>query len=88
MKWLAYRYPPSTWSTASACLVPVFRYALEHWAARIKTWRSGDAPASEHSVTGDGPHHPAGRDVYVYFDNDVKTRAPYDAIALAERVRD
>ena len=25
----------------------------------------------------------ARRDVYVYFDNDVKVRAPFDAIALA-----
>jgi uncharacterized protein YecE (DUF72 family) len=28
----------------------------------------------------------AGRDVYAYFDNDVKVRAPFDAIALAARV--
>jgi len=27
----------------------------------------------------------AGLDVYVYFDNDVKVRAPYDALALMER---
>jgi len=27
-----------------------------------------------------------GRDVFVYFDNDAKVHAPYDAIALAERV--
>ncbi|MBF0672334.1 MAG: DUF72 domain-containing protein [Salinibacterium sp.] len=27
-----------------------------------------------------------GRDVYVYFDNDAKVRAPYDAMALAERL--
>jgi uncharacterized protein YecE (DUF72 family) len=26
------------------------------------------------------------RDVYVYFDNDVKVRAPYDAMALAQRL--
>ncbi|MHA6780020.1 DUF72 domain-containing protein [Pseudonocardia saturnea] len=29
----------------------------------------------------------AGLDVVVYFDNDAKVHAPYDAIALAERVR-
>jgi uncharacterized protein YecE (DUF72 family) len=29
-----------------------------------------------------------GRDVYVYFDNDVKVRAPVDAIALAQRLRE
>ncbi len=28
----------------------------------------------------------SGRDVFVYFDNDVKVRAPYDAIALAQRL--
>jgi uncharacterized protein YecE (DUF72 family) len=32
--------------------------------------------------------HGDGRDVYVYFDNDVKVRAPVDAIALADRLGD
>jgi hypothetical protein len=27
-----------------------------------------------------------GRDVYVYFDNDVKTHAPFDAMNLAHRL--
>jgi uncharacterized protein YecE (DUF72 family) len=30
----------------------------------------------------------AGADVYVYFDNDMKVRAPYDAMALSERLDD
>jgi uncharacterized protein YecE (DUF72 family) len=29
-----------------------------------------------------------GTDVYVYFDNDVKVRAPFDAMALAGRLDD
>jgi uncharacterized protein YecE (DUF72 family) len=29
-----------------------------------------------------------GKDVYVYFDNDMKVRAPFDAIALADRLAD
>ena len=29
----------------------------------------------------------AGKDVYVYFDNDVKVHAPYDAMALAQRLQ-
>jgi uncharacterized protein YecE (DUF72 family) len=29
-----------------------------------------------------------GADVYVYFDNDIKVRAPYDAMALSERLDD
>ena len=32
------------------------------------------------------PAAPGGRDVYVYFDNDVKVRAPVDAMALAARL--
>ena len=29
----------------------------------------------------------AGQDAYVYFDNDVRGRAPHDAVALLERLR-
>jgi uncharacterized protein YecE (DUF72 family) len=28
----------------------------------------------------------AGLDVFIYFDNDVKVRAPFDALSLAARV--
>ena len=28
----------------------------------------------------------AGLDVFVYFDNDIKVHAPYDALRLAERL--
>jgi uncharacterized protein YecE (DUF72 family) len=62
--------------------------ALDRWAARVRTWRGGTAPATANSVAGAGPTRPQGRDVHVYFDNDVKTHAPYDAMGLAERVRD
>jgi uncharacterized protein YecE (DUF72 family) len=30
----------------------------------------------------------SARDVYVYFDNDAKVRAPFDAQALVKRVRE
>jgi uncharacterized protein YecE (DUF72 family) len=29
----------------------------------------------------------SGRDVYVYFDNDAKVRAPFDALSLMTRLR-
>jgi uncharacterized protein YecE (DUF72 family) len=61
--------------------------ALDRWAARVREWRAGKAAATEHTVAGPGPTRRGGRDVHVYFDNDVKVRAPYDAIGLAERVR-
>jgi len=44
---------------------------LEVWAERIAGWTSG-------SSCPDG----RGRDVYVYFDNDAKVHAPFDALAL------
>jgi uncharacterized protein YecE (DUF72 family) len=62
--------------------------ALRGWAERVRAWRDGAAPVSAHSVAEAAEPRPAGRDVYVYFDNDVKTHAPYDAIALAELVCD
>jgi uncharacterized protein YecE (DUF72 family) len=60
--------------------------ALDRWAARVRAWRAGEAPATENTVTGPWKARRGGRDVFVYFDNDVKVRAPYDAIGLATRV--
>jgi uncharacterized protein YecE (DUF72 family) len=45
--------------------------ALDTWAERIISWTGG--PDTD-------------RDCYVYFDNDVKVRAPFDAMALAQRL--
>jgi uncharacterized protein YecE (DUF72 family) len=60
--------------------------ALKSWAAKIKAWSRGRSPAGPHRIAE--PMGPIGspRDVYVYFDNDVKTRAPYDAMNLAHRL--
>ena len=49
--------------------------ALDEWAGVVRGWLSGTS-------TPDG----VGRDVFVYFDNDVKVRAPFDAMGLAERL--
>ncbi|MBB4566818.1 DUF72 domain-containing protein [Rhizobium leucaenae] len=60
--------------------------ALDIWADRIDEWAHGREPANANRVLK--PLKPArkGRDVYVYFDNDVKVRAPADAHALAARL--
>jgi uncharacterized protein YecE (DUF72 family) len=60
--------------------------ALDAWAAKVRAWRAGEAPTGEHTVASAAPSRPGGRDVFVYFDNDVKVHAPYDAIALADRL--
>ena len=58
--------------------------ALDRWALRVREWLAGGSPVGEHTVAPPAAATP--RDVFVYFDNDVKVHAPYDAIALAERV--
>ncbi|WFU06031.1 DUF72 domain-containing protein (plasmid) [Rhizobium sp. CB3171] len=60
--------------------------ALDIWAQRIDDWAHGREPTNANRVLK--PLKPArnGRDVYVYFDNDVKVRAPADAQALAARL--
>jgi uncharacterized protein YecE (DUF72 family) len=58
--------------------------ALERWAARIRAWRDGSEPPSAELVAR--PARLRRRDVYVYFDNDVKVHAPYDAMCLAGKV--
>ncbi|RZQ61788.1 DUF72 domain-containing protein [Amycolatopsis suaedae] len=54
--------------------------ALEYWAGLIKKWHRGGSPG-EHRVAGAAPRRK--RDVYVYFDNDIKVKAPEDAQTLA-----
>jgi uncharacterized protein YecE (DUF72 family) len=58
---------------------------LDWWAERIRHWAAGREPADARRITGHRP--PAEpRDVYVYFDNDAKVHAPFDALRLAERL--
>lgn len=59
---------------------------LRWWADRIKTWSSGKMPKNA-LVLSD--HSPAvkKRDVYVYFDNDFKARAPHDAQVLMKYLK-
>jgi uncharacterized protein YecE (DUF72 family) len=61
--------------------------ALDHWAARIRLWAQGREPNDARLITGDpAPAATAGRDAYVYFDNDAKVRAPVDARSLRARL--
>ncbi len=59
---------------------------LNRWATRIRSWLSGgSAPRS--ALVSPAPPALSPRDVYVYFDNDVKVRAPFDALNL-QRILD
>jgi uncharacterized protein YecE (DUF72 family) len=59
--------------------------ALERWAGRVRAWRDGREP-HEARLAGRPRKRPSSCDVYVYFDNDVKAHAPFDAEKLAARV--
>jgi uncharacterized protein YecE (DUF72 family) len=59
---------------------------LEIWADRVAAWARGQEPKdAERIITRDGPKR-VKRDVFIYFDNDAKVRAPYDAQSLMEKV--
>ncbi len=60
--------------------------SLDMWAARIRAWAAGGVPPDLPTITGQPPAAPAGRDVYVYFDNDSDGRAPFDAADLSRRL--
>jgi len=60
--------------------------ALDEWAAKIRRWAAGASPTGEHTVAPPARRVRGGRDVFVYFDNDAKVHAPFDALALAERL--
>jgi len=58
--------------------------ALDQWAARVRRWTSGEEVDDLPHVAG--PAKRSKRDVFVYFDNDAKVRAPYDAQGLIRRL--
>jgi uncharacterized protein YecE (DUF72 family) len=60
--------------------------SLSRWADRIDAWSRGGEPSDARRITHKPPAERARRDVYCYFDNDVKVRAPFDARRLAERL--
>lgn len=60
--------------------------ALDRWAARIRAWSAGHEPADAKHISNVPPSRCASRDVYCYFDNDIKVRAPFDAKRLIEKL--
>lgn len=61
--------------------------SLDAWAGRIRTWHKGQQRADAPTITDRKPPERKARDVYVYFDNDQRGRAPHDAAGLIDRVR-
>ncbi|WP_369943778.1 DUF72 domain-containing protein [Xanthomonas medicagonis] len=59
--------------------------ALDAWAERIDAWHRGGEPAAPQRA-GPAAARRVRRDVYCYFDNDMKVHAPFDARRLAQRL--
>ena len=53
--------------------------AIARWAGRIDAWRRCAQPLDAVLASGKAPPRRKARDVYCYFDNDIKVHAPYDA---------
>ncbi len=62
--------------------------AIRRWAARVRAWKEGREPRDALRVAAPAQVGVGGRDVYVYFDNDAKGRAPFDARALRASLGD
>lgn len=59
--------------------------ALDAWARRAREWAAGGEPADLPRIVA--PSTPAGeRDVFIYFINGAKERAPAAAMALLDRL--
>jgi uncharacterized protein YecE (DUF72 family) len=62
--------------------------ALDRWADRIRAWAGGGEPSDAHRVLARPPRKRRSRDVFCYFDNDQKVRAPFDAARLMRRLEE
>jgi len=60
---------------------------LDRWTNRIQKWKVGKQPRDAKLLTTESYKPGISRDVYVYFDNDIKVHAPFDAISLANKLK-
>ena len=58
--------------------------ALQGWAGKIRAWTTGGQPKDAVLVSSKAPPKRKSRDLFCYFDNDIKVHAPYDAQRLMQ----
>ena len=62
--------------------------SIDAWARRVIAWSHGEEVTDgTRAHPDDGPKQ-ATRDVFVYFDNDAKVRAPFDAMNLRKKIEE
>ena len=59
---------------------------IDSWARRVLAWARGEEVTDGMRVHPEPGPKQTSRDVYVYFDDDVKVRAPHDAMSLGRRI--
>jgi uncharacterized protein YecE (DUF72 family) len=59
---------------------------IEWWASRIEHWRKGRQP-QDAKLVSDRKAKAGKGDVFLYFDNDAKVHAPFNARTLAEKLQ-
>jgi uncharacterized protein YecE (DUF72 family) len=59
--------------------------ALDVWERKVRRWAAGGMPREARRIGTASGSRKSGRDVFVYFDNDVKVHAPFNAMDLASR---
>lgn len=62
--------------------------AIEEWAERVATWAKGGESSDGDYASAKKATRRTKRDVFVYFDNDAKVRAPRDAKRLQARMEE
>ena len=61
--------------------------ALKRWGDRIEAWHQGKQPSDPQLIAPQQkPKVRKSREVFCYFDNDIKVRAPFDARSLLQRL--
>ncbi|OOQ42849.1 hypothetical protein AO361_06595 [Pseudomonas fluorescens] len=61
--------------------------ALKRWGERIEAWHHGQQPDNPQLIAPrQKPKACKSREVFCYFDNDIKVRAPFDARHLLQRL--
>ena len=62
--------------------------AIDLWARRVIAWSRGEEVSDGTRIHPDPGPKRDSRDVFVYFDDDNKVRAPFDAMSLSERIKE
>jgi uncharacterized protein YecE (DUF72 family) len=60
--------------------------ALDDWARWFRSWNRSQSPRGVDRLSA-AKARVKVKDIFVYFDNDMKVRAPFDALKLAQRLK-